>query len=578
MQRTYGVPFSRAGLAGLVAALILLCLPGTSIAGGASDTTTALKAGSGLLQYGAGYGKADGASPVRVVQRTLRRQGWQPGPVDGLYGPRTRAAVTRFQSAARVAVDGIVGPQTRRALTRANNEPLRRGAGFAQPDGSPRVRTLQVRLQRRGHRPGPVDGLFGPRTQAAVERLQRSGGVPVSGVVTNPTRQLLASAGKPTERATTQAPDTGGGQADSGQPSSGEAGNGQADKRPVASSTAASSEDSDDVAVPIAVLIGVAALLVGLLAGALLGRRNRVVSGTAVPLAQGVMAEGTANSRSVGRFRGPVHALVLGRRGFRRSPEARYLVSDPAKQDPFWVSQDEVTNIVPPARSRPFQTTVGDTQQVRALGYVSVPANEELQSAVFDAQLSAIDLYCEERGWDMVEVVRDVESPAAPDVERQGLLYALEKIGRGEASCIVVSELGRLSSSAAALGGILDRLDRSDGRLVALDIGLDTASPEGRVAAQALASVSSWEHDRTRRGLAAASAGSTGLVEPPVVQDVPALKRRISEMRESGMTLQAIADVLNSEGVPTLRGGTKWRPSSVQSAAGYRRPPRRQDE
>jgi peptidoglycan hydrolase-like protein with peptidoglycan-binding domain/DNA invertase Pin-like site-specific DNA recombinase len=565
-------------LAGLVAALILLCLPGTSIAGGASDTTTALKAGSGLLQYGAGYGKADGASPVRAVQRTLRRQGWQPGPVDGLYGPRTTAAVTRFQSAARIAVDGIVGPQTRRALTRANNEPLRRGAGFAQPDGSPRVRTLQVRLQRRGHRPGPVDGLFGPRTQAAVERLQRSGGVPVSGVVTNPTRQLLASAGKPTERATTQAPDTGGGQADSGQPSSGEAGNGQADKRPVASSTAASSEDSDDVAVPIAVLIGVAALLVGLLAGALLGRRNRVVSGTAVPLAQGVMAEGTANSRSVGRFRGPVHALVLGRRGFRRSPEARYLVSDPAKQDPFWVSQDEVTNIVPPARSRPFQTTVGDTQQVRALGYVSVPANEELQSAVFDAQLSAIDLYCEERGWDMVEVVRDVESPAAPDVERQGLLYALEKIGRGEASCIVVSELGRLSSSAAALGGILDRLDRSEGRLVALDIGLDTASPEGRVAAQALASVSSWEHDRTRRGLAAASAGSTGLVEPPVVQDVPALKRRISEMRESGMTLQAIADVLNSEGVPTLRGGTKWRPSSVQSAAGYRRPPRRQDE
>jgi hypothetical protein len=38
------------------------------------------------------------------------------------------------------------------------------------------------------------------------------------------------------------------------------------------------------------------------------------------------------------------------------------------------------------------------------------------------------------------------------------------------------------------------------------------------------------------------------------------------------MTLQAIADVLNEEGVPTLRGGAKWRPSSVQRAAGYRRP------
>jgi hypothetical protein len=32
--------------------------------------------------------------------------------------------------------------------------------------------------------------------------------------------------------------------------------------------------------------------------------------------------------------------------------------------------------------------------------------------------------------------------------------------------------------------------------------------------------------------------------------------------------------VLNAEGVPTQRGGAKWRPSSVQSAAGYKRPQR----
>ena len=43
-------------------------------------------------------------------------------------------------------------------------------------------------------------------------------------------------------------------------------------------------------------------------------------------------------------------------------------------------------------------------------------------------------------------------------------------------------------------------------------------------------------------------------------------------MREDGMTLQAIADALNADGVPTLRGGAMWRPSSVQRAAGYRRP------
>jgi peptidoglycan hydrolase-like protein with peptidoglycan-binding domain/DNA invertase Pin-like site-specific DNA recombinase len=596
-----------------LAALVLLCLPGTSIAA------------AGLLQYGAGYGKAEGAPQVRDVQRTLHRLGWQPGPVDGLYGPRTEAAVTQFQAATHVGVDGIVGPQTRGALKRVRTEPLRRGAGFAQPDGSPRVRVLQSSLQRHGFRPGPVDGLFGPLTQAAVERAQKARGVPVNGVATAKTRRAIAGAPKqpdqlasseepsggapageePSGESRGEAPQQPSGEAPSAQQPSGEApttqepsgeaptaqqpsgeapntqepsGEAPTAQQPSGEATPAGTvqrSESDGVSVPIAVLIGGLALALGLIGGTFLGRRNRVVSGTAVPLAQGVVAEGTTNAGRVGRFRGPVHALVLGRRGLRRTPEARYLVSDPGIKDPFWVSQDEVTNIVPPARSSPFRQT--EPSKVLALGYVSVPANKELQSSDFDAQLEAIDRYCDQQGWELVEVVRDVDA-GARDLERQGLLYALDKIGRGEAECIIVAELGRLSRSAADLGGVLDRLKRTGGRLVALDLGLDTASPEGRVAAQALASVSAWEHERSRKGLAAAAAGSTATAEPQVVQDVPALKRRIAAMREEGMTLQAIADVLNAEGVPTLRGGSQWRPSSVQSAAGYRRPPKRQNE
>ena len=43
-------------------------------------------------------------------------------------------------------------------------------------------------------------------------------------------------------------------------------------------------------------------------------------------------------------------------------------------------------------------------------------------------------------------------------------------------------------------------------------------------------------------------------------------------MRAGGMTLQAIADRLNAERIPTVRDGAEWRPSSVQSAACYQRP------
>jgi len=43
------------------------------------------------------------------------------------------------------------------------------------------------------------------------------------------------------------------------------------------------------------------------------------------------------------------------------------------------------------------------------------------------------------------------------------------------------------------------------------------------------------------------------------------LAARIRAMRDRGMTLQAIADSLNAEHVPTIRGGAKWRRSSLQN-------------
>jgi hypothetical protein len=77
--------------------------------------------------------------------------------------------------------------------------------------------------------------------------------------------------------------------------------------------------------------------------------------------------------------------------------------------------------------------------------------------------------------------------------------------------------------------------------------------------------------DRTRSGLAAARINGQGEGRPSVA-DRPELRDRIQQLRASGTTLQAISDRLNAESVPTLRGGTEWRPSRVQAAAGYRRP------
>lgn len=53
---------------------------------------------------------------VEAVQRRLDTWGFAPGPVDGLYGRSTEAAVREFQASRSLKVDGIVGPRTWSAL------------------------------------------------------------------------------------------------------------------------------------------------------------------------------------------------------------------------------------------------------------------------------------------------------------------------------------------------------------------------------------------------------------------------------------------------------------------------------
>jgi N-acetylmuramoyl-L-alanine amidase len=56
-------------------------------------------------------------SPIlAAAQKELARLGFDPGPVDGYMGPRTREAIRRFQESRKLASDGILGPVTLGAL------------------------------------------------------------------------------------------------------------------------------------------------------------------------------------------------------------------------------------------------------------------------------------------------------------------------------------------------------------------------------------------------------------------------------------------------------------------------------
>src|SRR5204863_31656 len=106
--------------------------------------------------------QGDQHHPVETLQYLLRARGHNL-TVDGIFGPATDAAVRAFQQQKGLAVDGIVGPATWSALIIT----VKQGS---QGDA---VRGVQEEFQFRNLSGNPnlglqVDGIFGPKTDAAV--------------------------------------------------------------------------------------------------------------------------------------------------------------------------------------------------------------------------------------------------------------------------------------------------------------------------------------------------------------------------------------------------------------------------
>jgi peptidoglycan hydrolase-like protein with peptidoglycan-binding domain len=110
---------------------------------------------------------------VRSIQYLLTAHGY-PVTVDGDFGPLTKAAVERLQSARGLAVDGIVGQQSWPQLIIQVHEGA---SGYA-------VRAVQSQLHSRGDPNAvAVDGVFGPITDQAVRGFQQLASLTVDGIV-----------------------------------------------------------------------------------------------------------------------------------------------------------------------------------------------------------------------------------------------------------------------------------------------------------------------------------------------------------------------------------------------------------
>ena len=140
-------------------------------------------------------------------------------------------------------------------------------------------------------------------------------------------------------------------------------------------------------------------------------------------------------------------------------------------------------------------------------------------------------------------------------------------MARGEADVLVVSKLDRLSRSLIDFAQTMATAQRQGWALVALDLGVDTATPGGEMMANVLASFAQYERriigQRTRDGLAAKKAAGVKLGRRSTLP--PAVAERIVVAHQAGQTLAAIARGLEEDGVATGQGGARWYPASVRA-------------
>ena len=130
------------------------------------------------------------ANDVRSAQQRLKNDAYYSGPVDGVLGPNTVAALRAYQRDHRLTVTGQLDAPTVRSLTSDTTAAAARTPSAAVAMD---VRAAQQHLKERGYYSGAIDGVLGAGTENALLAYQRDQGLKVTGRLDTPTVRSLTS-------------------------------------------------------------------------------------------------------------------------------------------------------------------------------------------------------------------------------------------------------------------------------------------------------------------------------------------------------------------------------------------------
>lgn len=204
---------------------------------------------------------------------------------------------------------------------------------------------------------------------------------------------------------------------------------------------------------------------------------------------------------------------------------------------------------------------------LRAIAYTRVSTGRQAASGLgLTDQMETILRHAAARGWTVIQHAEDAGLSGREAFNRPALNDAMAALDKSEAEVLVAAKLDRLSRSTVDLARILQRAKKRGWMVAVLDADVDTTTPSGELIVSVLGAVAAFESARIGERVAAAHAQrrTLGLLPGPAPGMTQELRARIVGMRQQGVSLQGVADVLNEERVPTVRPGARWHASTVR--------------
>jgi hypothetical protein len=517
-------------------------------------------AGSIVIRQGAGNGHAAGSTAVREVQRRLVALGYRPGAIDGAFGPRTRSAVAWFQIKHRLAPTGAVDRQTlillryrthglprvaaptaAPAKTPAPTPDAAPSAPLPRPDAAAQVRTAAPRpdaapVPGAKHQPAgaphpdaapgaavapnPDHGgsrnfivwilaalaiqlvilalvrnwplirphlpdreqLVAHRTRLSERMARLRGGLKrlrghFSRLVKRiPSPARLRERIPPLPRIRVPKPDLAKLRA----------------RKPDVAKLRGRMPDASKLRGWMPDVAGLRAHKPDL--AKLRGR---------MPDASKLRARVPQRSQFVALAHKPVRmaaGLVPARRRLNRSQPQRVPARSAAARRgrPSRAVAVPTRTLTPNAATpilAPAAAPAGATAPRRVIGYAVGRNHDE-----FARQQRAIERICGERGWTLAALVKEPNRRQSKQRHRPGLTHVLREVAGGTVAQLIVGRLHSVARSPEELAALLDGCRRYDVGLVALDVGLDTTTPDGRLAARCLGAVAAAPARTQRTG------------------------------------------------------------------------------